>query len=200
MTTYLAGFSLGMSLILVIGSQNSFVLKQGLKKQHVFIVCFVCALSDGILISLGVAGFGVFVERHPSIEIFARYGGAIFLFLYALLSFKDSITKNHALKLEKNSQKSVYKAVITCLAFTWLNPHVYLDTVILLGSVSTKYQPSQLNFALGAILASFIFFFSLGYGARLLAPIFKNPKAWKIFDFSIGFIMLTISYSLVNSP
>ena len=200
MTTYLAGFSLGMSLILVIGSQNSFVLKQGLKKQHVFIVCFVCALSDGILISLGVAGFGVFVEQHPSIEIFARYGGAIFLFLYALLSFKDSITKNHALKLEENSQKSVYKAVITCLAFTWLNPHVYLDTVILLGSVSTKYQPSQLSFALGAILASFIFFFSLGYGARLLAPIFKNPKAWKIFDFSIGFIMLTISYSLINSP
>ena len=197
MTTYIAGFSLGLSLILAIGSQNAFVLKQGLKKQHVFIVCAVCALSDAILIALGVAGFGAIVEQFPAIETIARYGGALFLTLYALLSFRSAFTSHHALNTTTETQSSLLKVVTMCLAFTWLNPHVYLDTVILLGSVSTQYQPDQLQFALGAMTGSFVFFFSLGYGARILAPVFKKPGAWKVLEFLIGIIMLSIALSLV---
>ena len=197
MSTYLAGFSLGLSLILAIGSQNAFVLKQGLKKRHVFIVCLVCAVSDGILISLGVAGFGTVVKQFPTIEIVARYGGAAFLAIYALLSFKSAFTETHALEAEAETESPLFKTIAICLAFTWLNPHVYLDTVILLGSVSTQYHPEQFQFALGAVIASFVFFFSLGYGARVLAPVFENPKAWKIFEFFVGIIMLALALSLV---
>ncbi|MEZ8826977.1 LysE/ArgO family amino acid transporter [Vibrio amylolyticus] len=198
MTTFLAGFSLGLSLILAIGSQNAFVLKQGLKNQHVFIVCAVCALSDALLISFGVAGFGVIVQQFPQIEVVARYGGATFLAFYAFLSFKSSFTANHALDTNLESKSSLSKVVAMCLAFTWLNPHVYLDTVVLLGSISTQYHPNQTLFSLGAVCASFVFFFSLGYGARLLAPLFKKPKAWKILEFMVGVIMVSIAYSLVQ--
>lgn len=197
MPTYIAGFSLGLSLILAIGSQNAFVLKQGLKKQHVFVVCAVCAISDAILIALGVAGFGVIVKQFPAIETTARYGGALFLTIYALLSFRSALTSNHALNATTETQSSLLKVVIMCLAFTWLNPHVYLDTVILLGSVSTQYQPHQLQFALGAMTASFVFFFGLGYGARILAPVFKKPAAWKVLECLVGIIMLSIALSLV---
>ena len=134
MSTYIAGFSLGLSLILAIGSQNAFVLKQGLKKRHVFIVCLVCAVSDALLISLGVAGFGTVVKQFPTIEIVARYGGAAFLTIYALLSFKSAFTQSHALEAEAETESSLFRTIAICLAFTWLNPHVYLDTVILLGS------------------------------------------------------------------
>ena len=199
MSTYIAGFSLGLSLILAIGSQNAFVLKQGLKKRHVFIVCLVCAVSDALLISLGVSGFGTVVKQFPTIEIVARYGGAAFLTIYALLSFKSAFTQSHALEAEAEAEteSSLFRTIAICLAFTWLNPHVYLDTVILLGSVSTQYHPEQFQFALGAVIASFVFFFSLGYGARVLAPVFENPKAWKIFEFFVGIIMLSLAVSLV---
>ncbi|OIQ26507.1 LysE/ArgO family amino acid transporter [uncultured Vibrio sp.] len=198
MTTFLAGFSLGLSLILAIGSQNAFVLRQGLKNQHVLVVCAVCAVSDALLISFGVAGFGVIVKQFPQIEVVARYGGALFLTLYALLSFKSSLTTDHALETNIESKRSLPKVVLMCLAFTWLNPHVYLDTVVLLGSISTQYHPNQAVFALGAVSASFVFFFSLGYGARLLAPVFQKPKAWKILELMVGVIMLTIAYTLVQ--
>nr|CAA6810566.1 MAG: Transporter, LysE family [uncultured Thiotrichaceae bacterium] len=197
MSTYIAGFSLGLSLILAIGSQNAFVLKQGIKKQHVFIVCAVCALSDAILIALGVAGFGVVVTQFPTIETVARYGGALFLTIYGLLSFRSAFTTNHALEANAGTQTSLIKVITMCLAFTWLNPHVYLDTVVLLGSVSTQYQPDQLQFAIGAMIGSFVFFFSLGYGARTLAPIFKKPGAWKILEIIVGITMLSIAFSLV---
>ena len=197
MMVFIAGFSLGLSLILAIGSQNAFVLKQGIQKQHVFVICTICALSDAILISLGIAGFGVVVNEYPSIEVYARYGGAAFLLVYSMLSFKSAFSQNHALKPEAKLQNSTVKTVAICLAFTWLNPHVYLDTMVLLGSISTQYEGKQLQFALGAIFASFIFFFSLGYGARLLAPVFQNPKAWKILEFIVGFIMLFIALALV---
>lgn len=198
MSTFLAGFSLGLSLILAIGSQNAFVLKQGLKNQHVLVVCAVCAVSDALLISFGVAGFGVIVKQFPQIEVVARYGGALFLTLYALLSFKSSLTTDHSLETNIESKRSLPKVVLMCLAFTWLNPHVYLDTVVLLGSISTQYHPNQAIFALGAVSASFVFFFSLGYGARLLAPVFQKPKAWKILELMVGVIMLTIAYTLVQ--
>ncbi|KJY84850.1 amino acid transporter [Vibrio galatheae] len=197
MSTFLAGFSLGLSLILAIGSQNAFVLKQGLKNQHVFVICAVCAISDAILISLGVAGFGAIIAHYPAIEIMARYGGAVFLFTYAFLSFKSALTAHHGMNAAEQNNTSLLKAVSICLAFTWLNPHVYLDTVVLLGSISTQYQPNQFQFACGAIIASLIFFFSLGYGARFLAPLFKKPKSWKILEFLVGIIMSSIALSLI---
>jgi len=193
----LAGFSLGISLILAIGAQNAFVLKQGLKQQHVFVVCLICALSDAILISAGVAGFGAIVQKFPLIEQIARYAGAAFLFFYAAISFKSAITTDHALKAEGKEVGGVVTAVFTCLAFTWLNPHVYLDTFVLLGSISTQYEGQQLAFGVGAVTASFVFFFSLGYGAKLLIPIFKKPVAWKVLEFVVGFIMLVLGISLL---
>ncbi|KEI70534.1 LysE/ArgO family amino acid transporter [Endozoicomonas elysicola] len=197
MSAYLSGFSLSLSLILAIGSQNAFVLKQGIKKHYVFLVCLLCAFSDALLISLGVAGFGVVVEQFPEIEVFARYGGAVFLIVYALLSFRSAFTETHALDENASVPRSIWKTMAVCLAFTWLNPHVYLDTVVLLGSISTQYEGQQLEFTLGAITASFVFFFSLGYGARLLSPLFQNPKSWKFLEFFVGLTMLTIASSLV---
>lgn len=197
MATFVAGFFLSLSLILAIGSQNAFILKQGIKKQHVLLVCAICSISDAILISLGVAGFGVIVNEYPAIEIYARYGGALFLLVYSVLSFKSAFSQSHALNPEAEVQNSILKTVAVCLAFTWLNPHVYLDTMVLLGSISTQYDGKQLQFALGAILASFTFFFSLGYGARLLAPVFQKPKAWQVLEFVVGLTMLVIALTLV---
>lgn len=197
MSSFIAGFSLGISLILAIGAQNAFVLKQGLKKHHVFVVCFICALSDAVLIAAGVAGFGVIVKQYPQIELLARYAGAIFLVAYGLKSFYSVFTSSHSMDAEGELLSSVYKTVLTCLAFTWLNPHVYLDTVVLLGSISTQYEGTKLLFSSGAMFGSFVFFFSLGYGARVLIPVFQKPLAWKILEFFIGFIMLFIAASLV---
>lgn len=193
----LAGFSLGISLILAIGAQNAFVLKQGLKQQHVFVVCLICALSDAILISAGVAGFGAIVQKFPLIEQIARYAGAAFLFFYAAISFKSAITTVHVLKAEGKEVGSATTATLTCLAFTWLNPHVYLDTFVLLGSISTQYEGQQLAFGVGAVTASFVFFFSLGYGAKLLIPIFKKPLSWKILELAVGIVMLALGISLL---
>ncbi|UYM14491.1 LysE/ArgO family amino acid transporter [Endozoicomonas euniceicola] len=198
MSTFLSGFSLGLSLILAIGSQNAFVLKQGIKNHHLFIVCLVCSISDAILITLGITGFGIIVKEIPTIEIIARYGGAVFLFIYSLISFKLALSESQSLKPEGSSETSLLKTVIVCLAFTWLNPHVYLDAVILLGSISTQYQPYQLVFGIGAVTASFIFFFILGYGAKVLAPVFRNPLAWKILEFIIGTVMLSIAIFLIR--
>jgi L-lysine exporter family protein LysE/ArgO len=197
MTTFLAGFSLGLSLILAIGSQSTFVLKYGIKQEHIFLICSFCAFSDAILISLGVAGFGVVVNEYPVIENYARYGGAAFLLIYAALNFKQAFKQIRGLKPEAVVHESSLKVAGMCLAFTWLNPHVYLDTVVLLGSISTQYDGQQLEFALGAICASFIFFFSWGYGARLLAPAFQSPMAWKILDFAVGLTMFIIALTLV---
>lgn len=193
----LTGFTLGISLILAIGAQNAFVLKQGLKQQHVFLVCLICALSDAILISAGVIGFGTIVKQFPLIEQISRYAGAAFLLVYALLSFKSAFTNKHSMQAKGKDVGSATTAVLTCLAFTWLNPHVYLDTVVLLGSISTQYEGQQLSFASGAVLGSFVFFFALGYGAKLLIPVFKNPKAWQVLEFIIGMVMLALAFSLV---
>lgn len=196
-SVFLAGFSLSLSLILPIGSQNAFILKQGFKRQHVFAVCCVCAISDAILISSGVAGFGSVVNRYPTVEVVARYGGAVFLVTYAFLSFRSAFTVDHALKAQDNTSVPLWKSITMCLAFTWLNPHVYLDTLVLLGSVSTQYHPNQLDFGIGAVLASFAFFFSLGFGAKLLAPVFAKPVAWKILECAVGVVMLVIATALI---
>jgi len=197
MSAYIAGFTLGLSLILAIGAQNAFVLKQGLKKQHVFVVCLICAVSDAILVVVGVSGFGMIVKESPWIETLSRYGGAVFLGFYAIKSFIAAFRTSHSLDPAEEVSSSLKKTVFICLAFTWLNPHVYLDTVVLLGSISTQFKAGKLLFTYGAITASFLFFFSLGYGARILIPFFQKPVSWKVLDFVIGLVMLSIALSLV---
>lgn len=198
MHAFLSGFSLGFSLILAIGAQNAFVLKHGIRKEHVFVICFVCALSDAILIFAGVSGFGYLVEQFPSLQTFAKYGGFAFLFVYGLKSFYSAWSMSHELKPEGVATTSLFKTVLLTLAFTWLNPHVYLDTVILLGAVSTKFGEHASLFGVGAMSASFVFFFSLGYGARLLAPLFQKAMAWKILEFFIGIVMLSLAFMILG--
>jgi L-lysine exporter family protein LysE/ArgO len=196
MTAFLPGLLLGFSLIVAIGAQNAFVLRQGLRREHVFAVCAVCALSDAILIAAGVAGFGALVTALPWLAPVMRYGGALFLGIYGLRSLIAALRKSAGLNPAADERKSLRTTLLTCLAFTWLNPHVYLDTVMLLGSISSGYAGRRLAFAAGAITSSFLFFFGLGYGARLLRPLFANPKAWRVLDAFIGVTMLALAAKL----
>lgn len=194
---YGAGLMLGLGLIVAIGAQNAFVLRQGLRQEHVLAVCLVCAVSDAILITAGVSGFGAITARLPWLEPLMRYGGAAFLLLYAARSFRSALNGGNALNPADQPATGLTAALLTCLAFTWLNPHVYLDTVLLVGSISTRYDGQKVNFALGAITASFLFFFALGYGARLLRPLFARPNAWRALDGIIGVMMTVIALDLV---
>ena len=194
--TFITGFSIGFSLILAIGAQNAFVLKQGLIRQNVFLVCLICAASDAILITLGVSGFGEIITEYPIIERLARIGGALFLFTYGVLNLYSAQTKTHALEPTKKIQKSKRKTILTCLGFTWLNPHVYLDTVVMLGSISTQFENTA-AFALGAISASFVFFFSLGFGASKLTRYFEKPETWRVLENLIGILMIFLGITLV---
>ena len=194
--TFITGFSIGFSLILAIGAQNAFVLKQGLIRQNVFLVCLICAASDAILITLGVSGFGEIITEYPIIERLARIGGALFLFTYGVLNLYSAQTKTHALEPTKKIQNSKRKTILTCLGFTWLNPHVYLDTVVMLGSISTQFENTA-TFALGAISASFVFFFSLGFGASKLTRYFEKPRTWRVLENLIGILMIFLGITLV---
>lgn len=150
-----------------------------------------------MLIAAGVAGFGYVAERYSWIEPAARYAGAAFLIVYAVISFRSAFTVTHSLQPSANNAGSAKAALLACLAFTWLNPHVYLDTMVLLGSISTQYQPDTLQFGAGAITSSFVFFCSLGYGAQLLIPLFQKPRAWQVLEFVIGVVMLSIAIGLL---
>ena len=196
MTAFPAGLALGLSLILAIGAQNAFVLRQGLRRSHVLAVVLVCAVSDALLIAAGVAGFGVLVELYPALPLILRYAGAAFLVVYGALAARSAWTGTGALKAAGTGEDSVWKAVATCLALTWLNPHVYLDTLALLGSIP-QASPAPLAFGAGAVAASFVFFFSLGYGARALAPVFARPGAWRALDAGIAVVMWAIAAGLV---
>ncbi len=195
-SVFLYGMSMGFSLILAIGAQNAFVLKQGLKRQFVFSVCLICALSDALLIAAGVFGFGKFISQYPQIVTIAKYAGALFLFAYGARNFVSALKPNTGLIAKGEDVSSFAKVVGLCLAFTWLNPHVYLDTVIFLGSISTQFH-DKTAFALGAMSASFLFFFGLGYGARLLEPLFARPKSWQVLDVIIGMVMWAIAIKLL---
>ncbi|WP_286741045.1 LysE/ArgO family amino acid transporter [Psychrobacter sp. UBA3068] len=195
---YLSGFLLGLSLIIAIGSQNAFVLKQGLKREHIFFVCLFCAVSDAFLITAGVGGFGVVTARYPQVVDIAKFAGVVFLLGYGLQSLYASVSVSHALTVEGQVVTSLKKALLLCFGFTWLNPHVYLDTLVLVGMVSTG-AISKLTFAVGAISASFFFFFALGYGARLLRPLFAKPKAWNILNALVGVLMLYLAWHLYQS-
>ena len=191
-----AGFSLGLSLIVAIGAQNAFVLRQGLNREYVFVVCLLCALSDAALILFGVFGFDWAVAQIAWIERVARYGGAVFLFGYGARSMYKALRATEHLHAAQQSAASCGTVALTCLALTWLNPHVYLDTVILLGSVSTQYA-AKWHFAMGAVLASFTFFFALGYGARIAVPLFAKARSWKILDAIIAIIMWSLGVALL---
>jgi L-lysine exporter family protein LysE/ArgO len=197
MSAFLTGFSLGLSLILAIGAQNAFVLRQGLQRRHVLPVVLTCAISDAVLIVAGVSGFGALTEAAPWVADVLRWAGAAFLVVYGALAFRSAWRGTGALKAEGRVEGRASAAVVTCLALTWLNPHVYLDTVVLIGSVAAQHDGVRTEFGSGAVLASFTFFFSLGYGARLLAPVFARPLAWRMLDLGIGCIMWAIAAGLV---
>lgn len=196
--TFLTGFLLGLGLIAAIGAQNAFVLRQGLRNAHVFAVCLTCALSDAILIAAGAAGFGVLSTALPWLEPVLRHGGAGFLILYAGRSFLAAWRGQAALLPAHRGVDGLAATLVACLAFTWLNPHVYLDTVVLLGSVASQYPGREAGFALGAIIASFAFFFALGYGARLLRPVLARPGTWRLLDLGVGLVMLGIAARLLT--
>ncbi|MFK7870700.1 MAG: LysE/ArgO family amino acid transporter [Roseobacter sp.] len=193
---FLPGFFLGLSLILAIGAQNAFVLRQGLRQQHIFIVCLACALSDAILIVAGVAGFGALAEAVPWFETAMRYGGAAFLGWYGWRNAQAAWQGGQSLEASSEVSAGRMPTLLTALALTWLNPHVYLDTVVLLGSISAQYD-DRVAFAAGAVTASFTFFFSLGFGARLLAPLFARPRSWQILDAVVALTMWAIALKLL---
>lgn len=196
LTDFTAGFALGFSLIMAIGAQNAFVLRNGLKGTHVPALVLTCAVSDAILIAAGVAGFGYLVERWAFAVDVARYGGAAFLLVYGAISFRAAWRGGAALKGNGHAPLSLSAAITTCLLLTWANPHVYLDTVVLLGGISAQYaQPWA--FGTGAALSSFAFFTLLGFGARLLRPLFTSPRAWQGLDVIVGLTMWAIALSLV---
>lgn len=196
-SAFAAGFALGLSLILAIGAQNAFVLRQGLRRAHVLAVVLTCALSDAVLIVIGVAGFARLTESLPWLPGILRWGGAAFLLVYGALAFRSAWRGGAVLTAQGKDTGSMRLAVLTCLGLTWLNPHVYLDTVVLLGSVSARYDGAEAVFGAGAVTASFVFFFSLGYGARLLAPVFARPGAWRVLDLGIGALMWAIAAGLI---
>jgi Lysine efflux permease len=199
LSVYFTGFALGLSLIVAIGAQNAFVLRQGLRREHIFWVCLICALSDAALIIFGVSGFQVISARFEWINPLLRYGGAAFLFVYGLRCFYSAITSKEGLSAASSRPTSLKRTLAVCLMLTWLNPHVYLDTVVMLGMLSAAYPGREQFFALGAMTASFLFFFTLGYGARLLRPLFENPKTWRIFESLIGILMLFLAFKLLRS-
>jgi len=198
-TPALIGFTTGFALILAIGAQNAFVLRQGLLRRHVFWLCLFCAASDALLIAAGVIGFGVIVAQFPALPVFMAYSGAAFLFVYGALRLWAAWVGEYALTLAGTSA-SLGATLATAAAFTWLNPHVYLDTLGLIGAVSTDFEgvAAKTAFGIGAVTSSFVFFFSLGYGARLLAPVMQSARAWQVLDLLIGVVMWALALKLVT--
>ncbi|MGB0960960.1 MAG: LysE/ArgO family amino acid transporter [Halocynthiibacter sp.] len=195
----LVGFGTGFSLILAIGAQNAFVLRHGLMRQHVFWLCLFCASSDAILIACGVAGFGAIVKAVPLFPLLMSIGGALFLIIYGISKLRAAFSGGERMELS-GEVTTLKSTLLTAAAFTWLNPHVYVDTLGLIGAISTQYGDflSKIYFGAAAVFASFVFFFGLGYGARLLAPIMQSAKAWRRLDFLIGCVMLWIAAGLLH--
>lgn len=195
---FLTGMLMSLSLILAIGAQNAFVLRQGLRGEHVLAVCLACAVSDAILITVGVTSFRTVSDWLPWLEPVMRFGGAVFLIWYGAKSLLSALRSNEALAADASLPVTdLFRTLVACLAITWLNPHVYLDTVVLLGSISTQFDDNLGSFAVGAILGSFVFFFALGYGAVRLRPMFEQPRAWRILETLIALVMWAIAFKLL---
>lgn len=192
----LSGFALGGSLIVAIGAQNAFILRQGLIRSHVFVLCLICALSDAVLIAAGVGGLGTIVRQSPLLISVVTLAGAVFLGSYSVMAFRRA-AKPGTMVAGAPQSMPLGKAVLACLAFTFLNPHVYLDTVLLLGSLSAAFEGAErVAYGAGAAIASFAWFFGLGYGARFLAPVFARPAAWRVLDVLIGIVMALLAIGL----
>lgn len=190
------GWLVATSLILAIGAQNAFVLRQGLRREHIGWVVAICALSDAVLIAVGAAGFSAASQALPWLGDAMRWGGVAFLLAYGALRFRAALEGGEALAPTEGQSTSLTKVLVTCLVLTWANPHVYLDTVALIGSISAQYAPYQTAFAIGAMTGSLTFFSALGFGARALAPMFANPRAWVILELLIGLVMWAIAAGL----
>ncbi|WP_064705288.1 LysE/ArgO family amino acid transporter [Rhizobium bangladeshense] len=197
-SVYATGLTIGLSLIVAIGAQNAFILRQGLRNEHVFAVCLACALSDAALIVLGVTSLQRIAGLLPWLDPVMRYGGATFLGWYGAKSLYSALRSSAALTAVEAETASFSRTLVTCLALTWLNPHVYLDTVVLLGTISTRYPGEQASFALGAVTGSFLFFFSLGYGATWLRPIFSRPSSWRMLETLVATTMWIIAFKLIR--
>ena len=195
MTPVLFGFVTGLSLIVAIGAQNAFVLRQGIRNEHVLPVVILCAVSDLVLIVAGVAGVGALVTAHPQLMTIARYGGAAFLLAYGLLAARRALQPAVMTPGDAGSAR-LPAVLLTCLTLTFLNPHVYLDTVVLLGTLASQQGDGRWRFGAGAALASLVWFFGLGFGARQLAGLFAKPVTWRILDGVIALTMIALSVSL----
>lgn len=197
LSPFLEGFLLGGGLIVAIGAQNAYVLRQGLLRNHVFWLCLFCALADALLIVVGVAGFGTAVSSSQSLLRAVAIFGGVFLLAYGALAFRRALHPA-VMAAAAAERPNLRQAVLSIAAFTFLNPHVYLDTVVLVGGYSAQFEGTErLVFGIGAALASFVWFFSLGYGARLLEPLFLKPAAWRILDTLIGVIMWVLAAKLL---
>lgn len=199
MLPFVKGCGTGAGLIIAIGAQNAFVLKQGIMKSHVFIVALLCAIIDAVLIALGVGGLGKLITSVPYLLDITKYGGAVFLFYYGFRAFRSAYVAGQGLQIDESFEHPTLKVtILTLLAMSLLNPHVYLDTVVLLGSIGAQFEElERALFAIGAMVASFLWFFSLAYGASYFAPLFKKPRAWRILDICVGVIMWVIAISLL---
>jgi L-lysine exporter family protein LysE/ArgO len=192
----LAGYLVAISLIAAIGAQNAFVLRQGLRREHVLAVVAVCALSDAVLIAAGVAGFGHLAAAVPWFGTAMRWLGVGFLAVYGAQRFRAAWRGGEALMPAPGQEVPLGRVLGMCLMFTWANPHVYLDTVVLIGSISAQYAPHRLAFGVAAAAASLSFFSALGFGARLLAPVFARPRAWVWLEIGVGVTMWALALIL----
>jgi L-lysine exporter family protein LysE/ArgO len=196
----LTGFFLGLSLILAIGAQNAFVLRQGILRQHVFYIALFCAISDSLLITLGIGGISYLLNDFISQFSKIIFGfSALWLFTYGALRLRSAFRKNSTIITNISKSSSLISAISIIAVFTFANPHVYLDTVILIGSISQQFMDvNRIYFALGACSASFVWFFSIAYGAKFLTPIMQKPLHWRILDSLIALIMFVIAFNLAS--
>lgn len=205
LVSFFNGFLLSLGLIIAIGPQNAYVLRKGLKKHHVFAVTTTCFLSDALLIFIAVAGIGTFMTNNPRLADAAAWGGAAFLFWFGYQTYKSAkhpeVISQHDID-EAGIQaqgKGMMAAIFVALAMTYLNPHVYLDTFVIIGGIASQFDNDAVrwSFGAGAILASAVWFYGIGYGARLFAPVFQSAKAWKVLDMVITFIMWSMALVLI---
>lgn len=194
---FISGFFLSLSLIIAIGPQNAFVLRQGLLRRHVFPIAAFCAISDIILIALGVFGLGSVISQIEWLSPYMFMVGGIWLTGYGILRLRGAYIADSYLEASSSETTDLKVALTNCAALTWLNPHVYIDTLVLIGTVSIRFE-DKVQFGAGACLASVIFFFALVFGARVLSPLMRSPKAWQALDAAIALVMFALAYSMFS--
>ena len=195
MIALIPGFLTGLSLIVAIGAQNAFVIRQGLLRSHVLLVVAFCSLSDALLIFLGTGGLGEIVQANEGLLTFIRWFGVVYLTWFGIRSLRSAFKENQLLA-SGAAERSWKKILVTVLALTYLNPHVYLDTVIFVGSIANQFKEDRWFFAIGASIASFIWFTSIGFGAQAASKVMSKPIFWRIFDTFVALVMFSIAFTL----